>query len=163
MKTIQVGGNKRRNGVRNIKWALVDKKDFEVLSKYVWTLTAQGYAERRVFEGGKYKHILMHRQILGKKVGVRTDHKNRNRLDNRRKNLRSCDYSQNAFNKGLRSNNSSGIPGVSWDSGRNKWMGQITAYGKTYSIGRFRSKKEAIKMRKQAERKYFKDYAIVSV
>lgn len=163
MRKIQVGGHKRRNGVKNIKWALVDDSDFDKLNKYVWTLTFQGYAHRRELIGGRYKHIYMHRQILDTKDGLLTDHINRKRLDNRRNNLRICKSSENGFNKGLRSDNSSGTTGVYWQSKRNNWLVQITTFGKTINLGRFKSKRKAIMIRKEAEKKYFGNYAIVSV
>jgi hypothetical protein len=105
----------------------------------------------------------MHRQILGNKEGLLTDHINRNRLDNRKTNLRVCNSSQNGFNKGFRSDNKTGIIGVHWDRERKRWFASIGINKKHIALGRFKSKQKAIMIRKEAERRYFGDYAIVSV
>ena len=73
---------------------IVDDADYAELSQYSWHHSAQGYAARR---SGKI--ILMHRQILNSQPGQHTDHINRNRLDNRRSNLRICTLAQNNRNQ----------------------------------------------------------------
>lgn len=54
-----------------------------------------------------------------------------------------------------RSNNTSGITGVWWDSSRKKWSAEIMLRGKKYYLGRFGSKEDATAARKAAEEKYF--------
>lgn len=53
------------------------------------------------------------------------------------------------------SNNKSGIRGVHWCSSKNKWIASLSFQKKTYSKA-FKSKKDAIKYRKELEKKYFK-------
>lgn len=72
----------------------VSNKDFEWLSQYKWHLN-NGYAHNK-------KLGYMHRLIAQTPAGYVTDHKNLNRLDNRRENLRTATRSQNAANKPLR-------------------------------------------------------------
>ena len=60
------------------------------------------------------------------------DHINGNRTDNRIENLRAADDSQNAHNQVLRSNNVSGIKGVSWNNDRQKWAVRVNYNKKTY-------------------------------
>lgn len=69
-------------------YALVDDTDYERLSRYTWSLTEKGYAVRRERRGGRCRSIRMHREVLGQPVGGVVDHRNHNRLDNRRENLR---------------------------------------------------------------------------
>ena len=60
------------------------------------------------------------------------DHINGNRTDNHIKNLRAADDNQNAHNQVLRSNNVSGIKGVSWNNDRQKWAVRVNYNKKTY-------------------------------
>ncbi|MBF2551593.1 AP2 domain-containing protein [Listeria seeligeri] len=56
----------------------------------------------------------------------------------------------------LRSNNTSGKTGVTFDSNRKKWIAQIVFQDKSMRLGRFVKKEDAIKARLEAEEKYFK-------
>lgn len=73
-------------------------------------------------------------------------------------NLRLVNRAQNNMNKGLRSDNTSGHTGVSWDKLKGKWVVQIQVDGKNKHIGRYTSKKDAINARIKAEEKYFGEY-----
>lgn len=63
------------------------------------------------------------------------DHKNRVKNDNRWSNLRECSYEENNCNTSIRSDNTSGVKGVSWDKNRNKWQAKVQFKGKTYGAG----------------------------
>ena len=56
----------------------------------------------------------------------------------------------------IKSNNTSGYTGVTWDKKRKKWKAQLRFKGKNIYLGRYCNKKDAIKARKEAEEKYFK-------
>ena len=86
------------------------------------------------------------------------DHINMNPLDNRKCNLRICTMQQNNFNKKEQTNNTSGRVGVTWDKQTNKWLAQIQVDGKNIKLGRFKNKEDAIKVREEAELKYFGEY-----
>ena len=87
------------------------------------------------------------------------DHINRDKLDNRKCNLRISDKTGNNRNVGLQKNNTSGITGVGWNRQMNKWIAQITVNYKTIYLGSFNDKEDAIKCRLTAEKKYFGEYA----
>lgn len=53
------------------------------------------------------------------------DHINRNKADNRWENLRTSTQSQQLYNTGIRSDNTSGVRGVSWHKASNKWMVRV--------------------------------------
>lgn len=74
------------------EFTIIDMADFEQASQFHWALHGEGYAVTRNQITG---HALMHRWISGAKKGEVCDHRNRNRLDNRRSNLRLCNYTQN--------------------------------------------------------------------
>ena len=71
--------------------ALVSDEDFEWLNQFEW-YWFNGYAVR--FEG--LRRFAMHREIIIPNPGMVVDHKNQNRLDNRRENLRECTQSENS-------------------------------------------------------------------
>ena len=124
-------------------------------SAYCWHLTANGYAAT----GYNGKNTLFHNIAFPNcKNGIVADHINGNRLDNRMENLRLVNRAQNNMNKGLRSDNTSGHTGVSWDKLKGKWVVQIQVDGKNKHIGRYASKKDAINARIKAEEKYFGEY-----
>jgi hypothetical protein len=80
------------------------------------------------------------------------DHINGNRRDNRIANLRAVDRRENMRNARLRSNNTSGIVGVTFSRDRKKWVAQIND-GKVRSLGRFDKFEDAVEARKAAERR----------
>lgn len=60
--------------------------------------------------------------------------------------------------KSLNSNNTSGITGVTWDKSRNMWQAFITFKGINYYLGRRSDKKEAAKLRVEAEKNLFGNF-----
>ena len=57
---------------------------------------------------------------------------------------------------GLRSDNISGIRGVSWRKSDGTWLASLTIKGVRVLNTRFKNKQDAINARKEAEEKYFK-------
>ena len=118
---------------------LVSPEDHAFLSQWSWRLHNEGYAWRTERKGG---HFLMHRVILGMKPGEITDHINRNRLDNRRGNLRLVTHSENVHNRG-------GVgPWVRPVGGRGKlggrWAALLGMCGKELYLGSFPTRAEAV-------------------
>lgn len=74
------------------------------------------------------------------------DHINCNKTDNRVENLRWVNAKQNCENQGIRSDNTSGIRGVSIIKSTGKWRASI---GKK-NLGHFDTKEEAIQVRREA-------------
>jgi len=73
------------------KYAQVSPEDFNDLNKYHWQSRksqCRYYAMRKLVSNGYERWIRMHRQVANTQKGFITHHKNRNTLDNRRKNLR---------------------------------------------------------------------------
>ncbi len=123
MKKIQLSQN---------KFCLVDDEDFDMLNKHKWYF-CNGYAMRN-----KASHcglIRMHRVINNTPDGFFTDHINRNKLDNRKCNLRTVTKSQNEHNTPERKNNKYGIKGVYLDKRRNKWKAEIMINNKKLFLG----------------------------
>lgn len=132
--------------------AMIDLEYVDVVKDYKWRLNNYGYVVND--KVGK-----LHRFLMNPGEGLVIDHINRNRLDNRTCNLRTCTPHENCLNKSTQCNNISGYPGVSWDKTRNKWLVHITFNRKQIHLGRFNTLEEAIEARKQAEVEYFGEYA----
>ncbi len=73
------------------------------------------------------------------------DHINGNGLDNRIENLRCVDYKTNCTNRKIRSDNTTGYPGVY--KNRDRWVARIG----NKNIGNFKTLSEAIAARKERE------------
>jgi len=81
------------------KVALVDDEDYEYLNHWRWYLTKDGYAARSGVTNGRRFGCRMHRVILGLTDPlILTDHKDRDRLNNQKSNLRTCTNIQNKWN-----------------------------------------------------------------
>lgn len=80
-------------------------------------------------------------------VGI-LDHKDGVKDNNRFSNLRDTTQKVNCNNPNntLRSDNKSGIKGISWDSNRGKWCARIQKEGKYKFMGYFNNKNEAIRV-----------------
>lgn len=80
-------------------FAKVDLEDYKYLNQYKWFLAPSGYAVRIVYSDNRSKTIYMHREVMQTPKGTKTDHINRDKIDNRRGNLRLCNQSQNLGNQ----------------------------------------------------------------
>ena len=86
-------------------------------------------------------------------------HGEKSRNDNRKSNLRIATSSQNNMNKRLQSNNTSGVTGVDWQKKHSTWRARITINHHTINLGDFINFDDAVKVRKEAEEKYFGEYS----
>lgn len=121
-------------------YALVDAADVDYLNQWRWTLNANGYAWRTV--SGSTQHVYMHREIAGatRGDGLYVDHMNRDRLDNRRANLRIVTPHDSAQNKPAITGR---YRGVHWDAARGKWAAAAQLNGRRHHIGRYDSEEAA--------------------
>lgn len=81
------------------------------------------------------------------------DHKNCNQSDNRFDNLRQATRKGNSDNASLRSDNKSGVKGVSWKASHGRWCAQCSHNGKVHHLGLFddleKAKEVVMKFREQ--------------
>jgi len=144
------------------KYTLVDNKDFESVSKFKWCYNG-GYAMRGIREGKHTRKVYMHRFICNPEYNLEIDHINRDRLDNRRINLRACTRKENAGNISLAKNNTSGFKGVGWSMEKNKWRSYIETRGKLKHLGYFNNKKVAAKIYNKVAKLYFGKFASLNI
>mgnify|MGYP000851944013 FL=1 len=122
--------------------ALVDEADFDMVSRFNWAARRSG----RTFYATTARHcrrpsglIYMHRMLLLPAPDEEVDHVNGDGLDNRRCNLRLCTHAENGRNQRRPTNNTSGVKGVSWNSGRGRWEANIKTGGVSHFLGYFDS------------------------
>ena len=80
------------------KKVLINDEDEHIFNSYKWHISDSGYAVWRGTVDGKKKTIRLHRLIAKPSDGLVVDHINRNRLDNRRENLRCVTQAENIRN-----------------------------------------------------------------
>ena len=137
-------------------YAIIDTEDYTKVKEYCWYNTPNGYA-RASMKFGK-GNITLHRIVMGSpKADI--DHKNRNKLDCRKSNLRLATRANNCTNINVKKNNKSGYTGVRKAHTFNKWVAYITNNKQRIYLGTFKKKQDAINVRCEAEIKYFGEFA----
>lgn len=136
---------------------LISLDKIDLIKNIKWRINSNGYVCGLTKDG---KEVLIHHLIISNIPSDKeVDHKNRNKLDNRNNNLRIVNRIQNNENRGIHKNNTSGVTGVCWKSQRNKWRAYIWVNKKMIELGLYKNIEDAIKIRQEAEIKYFGEYA----
>lgn len=135
-----------------------DLEDYDKIKDYAW--------REKTTNNGKYHEVVARDNVTKTDVimawiivGKYYDHIDRNPLNNRKDNLRKATYSQNAQNRTMNSNNTSGVIGVNYTKDRNQWRAQLQHYNQKKLYVNCNTKNEAIIARLQAEAKYFGEFA----
>lgn len=151
-----------------IRWADRPREDFR--NKQAWKAwnTKHAFKEAGYVctykTGVKYrlitymdKHCRAHRLIWFMAHGEwpdEIDHINGDGLDNRMANLRNVSHIGNSRNCPIGAKNTTGYMGVSYCNTKNKWRAFIIVNGEFKSLGYFYSMDDAIKARKEGDKKY---------
>ena len=127
----------------------VDDCDYEFARSH--TLSMSGGSDGR----GKYVYAYcpgmtdptpLHRLIAartGLSLAGDIDHRNRNKLDNQRRNLRPATRTQNFANRSKYRNNKSGFKNVFWSRQKHKWQGRLAKGRRQYHVGFFDEPEDA--------------------
>lgn len=126
-------------------YTFVDSADADWVSRWRWGLDGWGYAYRSESTVRGSRVIRLHRELLGLKPGDRriTDHIDRDKLNNRRANLRAIPKGMNGQNLPSFRGSTSQFRGVSWDANRRKWLACARLGGKTVNLGRHLTETDA--------------------
>ena len=146
------------------KFAIVDLQDSTVISHYKWHFLKTGYAATSVGGRKNKKMIYMHRLLMSvTDRHISVDHINKDKLDNRRSNLRICTHRQNCSNSSKSKNRKTSIyKGVYFDKERQLWQAKIKVNYKNVYLGRFPIETQAAKAYNNAALKYFGIFASVN-
>jgi len=142
------------------KVAIVDRCDFKRLEKYAWRITNYGYVVTGNPKRGTFRFL--HHLVVGRTLGLDADHRDRNKLNNRRNNLRIATRSQNEANKGLRRDSTTKLKGVSFFKRDGTFRAQIGFDGRKMHIGYFDTPKQAAIAYDAEATKLFGEFALTN-
>lgn len=152
------------------KTAVVDDADYRFVSGFKWR--AMPANNGRSWEGATWyagtgrNTRMMHRIIMKAPKGVQVDHRNRDGLDNRRRNLRLATRGQQRANSGRsKPPGGSRFKGVSWWKGHGHdamWRARLQKDGKVY-IRYSTNEEEAAEMYNKMAAAHFGSYAKLNV
>jgi len=153
MKLIDISTPKHPN-----TFTMVDDEDYEYLNQWKWCLNEDGYATRMRQRSGVSKCIIMHREITKVPIGMFIDHKNGNRIDNQKENLRICTISENSMNRAAWL--SRDLPkGVYQRVKGGRFQAQIKVNKKNIWLGQFDTVLDAANAYDEQAKKYHGEFA----
>ena len=123
----------------------------DLVSKNSGSINSDGYSLIYVAHRRYKAQHLAWVYIHGRLPVGQIDHIKHNRSDNRLCNLREVSKGENLKNKSRYASNTSGITGVIWHSGRNRWIAAINSDNKRFNLGAFTNKADAVIARQMAE------------
>lgn len=145
---------------------LLDDDIYDKYSRYSWQIIFNTYNSKPCGIAGRIDSITYYltHLILGRpSKGFEIDHKDGDILNCQRENLRFVTFSQNQWNKGIQSNNSSGYKGVSWNKLAKKWKVSIRVKTIGIHLGYFSDLDEVAEAYNKAAKAYFGEYACLNV
>lgn len=141
---------------------IVDKDLWYELMKYSWLTNPYGYCQALV----NRKLIKMHQlvyQMYYDYIPKLIDHSNKNKSDNRIKNLIEKTCSENNHNKPKHINATSKYYGVSLHSGKVHWQVKIKKDGKEFYLGIYKNELDAAKAYNEKATELYGEHANLNI
>ncbi len=136
--------------------ALIDEDDFDRVNQYTWTVRSSDCLISSTINGKSVQLSRFIMEVTDSKLQV--DHKNHDRRDNRKQNLRICTPAQNLYN--TRPYNKLGIKGVYERAG--KYRVYITINGKKTYLGKTDTKRNAASIYNSAASLFYGEFAYLN-
>jgi len=138
---------------------IIDVEDVEKVKGYKWHLQ-HGYVSTYQKSGDiSIQHIILGIKPDRKRM---VDHRDRNKLNNRKFNFRVCTNTENTRNRTKPKTNTSGYKGIFWRKERKRWVVRISANKKEIYIGYFKDKIEAAMAYNRAAIKHHGEFACLN-
>lgn len=141
-------------------FTLIDEEDIPKLAGHTW-YQHMGYARARK-PGTNGGEIHLSRIIMPCPDGLFVDHINRNKLDNRKSNLRIVTRSQNNANRRSFNGSSSRYKGVRWNKKMQLWEAKIRKDNKVLCLGSYEDEIAAASAYNDYARKMWGEYAVLN-
>jgi len=145
-----------KQGTLKKEYTKIEETDYHLVKSFCWNLSKNGYVISRYRDSNKT--VYLHRLIMGAPEDLEIDHKDTDKLNNLKTNLRIASSFQNKWNKGNTKANTSGLRGVSWHKRNKKWQVQIRVYNQYIALGYYSDFERAKEVRINAEKRYFKKF-----
>jgi hypothetical protein len=158
-----VYGNSIFARTKSGKIFIIDTDDEWILGRFVFHERNGYLMTNATTDSGKRVLLFLHRIIVNPSDCEMVDHKNLNKADNRKRNLRVCTRSQNMANRRTFTNSTTGVKGVfNGHKERGKpYRAQIKVKGKAVHLGYFDTIREARHVYNTAAVHHFGDFARV--
>lgn len=147
-------------------WCIIDTEDYDKIKNYKWFKRTDGRVVTNVTSLNiGVSHLRIHNLIMNFDESIKyeyeVDHIDCDTLNNKKSNLRIVTKSKNGMNRGLQSNNSTGVCGVVSRDHNNTspWIPQIKIDKKMIRLGTEYSFDEAVKKRLMSESNLFKKHS----
>lgn len=141
---------------------LVSPGDYRVAKMYRWRVNKDGYAGAWVYDAQakRGRCLLLHRLVCRVADDVLVDHKNRDRLDATRENLRPATPSANSANRTkTRKGTSSRYRGVTLHAATGKWQAGAKQFDTFHHCGLFESEEAAARAYDDKARELWGEFA----
>lgn len=134
------------------------------VAELLWSMSTSGYAVRRYTSGKpNYLHKIIAVRMYGKPIptGIVIDHKDGNKLNCHRMNLRMVTHQQNLWNTKPKKSSRTGYKGVQKSSNQ-AWWAAIKHNGTREYFGPYKTPLEAAQVYDEKAREYFGEYARIN-
>lgn len=147
------------------KVALIDAEDYPKIAGYRWRFHC-GYARASQYDPASKRSQAVHMSHVilpcPPVKGLEVDHINRNKLDNRKENLRLVTRSQNCANRGNFKNSKSQYKGVRWNKKMGLWEAAIRKDNVITNLGAYDDEIAAASAYNEYARKMWGEYAVLN-
>lgn len=151
----------------------VDKEYVDWMKSYIWYSEGDSNSSQRYLvsgvkdEEGVQSTVRYHIEIMSSELedyyleGSQpiVDHIDGDETNNLKRNMRVVTQSENNMNKKVQKNNTTGFVGVEWRESSGMWSSRLTVRGKVIHLGSYYYLRNALRVRIEAEKKYFGEHA----
>lgn len=144
--------------------AVIDADDIDKVSNYRWhvhSFSKNGLPLYASTSAKAAKNAMMHHLICPVRPGYEVDHRDRDTLNNRRRNLREATDSNNSSNKAFKPGRS-GYVGVRLCKKTQRWEARLSFQGERRYLGSFVTPKEAAVVRDEACLRLRGEFAVLN-